>query len=189
MKRPRLLPAPSASLVVIASAAAVVLAGCRPAPEPEPAAPPPTVVENPALGLKLAPLDPAFAVEVNDGDQLVLRPADPAVGGRMVFRVRPPEDGQDLTFELKAHRVSIEGREGGTYAGGQELISQLGTTFYSRGRYLEDGREIEEAVVLALHPDADRMMSITYRYPAGVDSSIRVQQLIDVLSTVAGTKG
>ena len=48
------------------------------------------------------------------------------------------------------------------------------------------GTEIEETVIFALHPDADRIMTITYRYPAGVDSSVRVQQLFDVLGAVEG---
>lgn len=65
-------------------------------------------------------------------------------------------------------------------------MSQLGTAFYSRGRFVLDGASIEETVVFTLHPDADRMISLRYRYPAGVDSSVRVQQLFDVLATVGG---
>ena len=99
---------------------------------------------------------------------------------------QPPEAGQNLPAEVKAHQVFIENQEEGDYLGGQELTSQLGTSFYSRGRYLHDGTEIEETVVFALHPYKDRIMTITYRYPVGVDSAIRVQQLFDVLAVVEG---
>ncbi len=112
--------------------------------------------------------------------------ANPTTEGQIVFANKPPEAGQNLPAEVKIHQAFIENQEEGDYLGGQELVSQLGTTFYSRGRYLVDGDEIEETVVFALHPYADRIMTITYRYPAGVDSSIRVQQLFDVLAMVEG---
>jgi len=37
-------------------------------------------------------------------------------------------------------------------------------------------------IVLTLHPSGNRMLTISYRYPAGEDSAQRVEQLIDVLS-------
>ena len=69
---------------------------------------------------------------------------------------------------------------------GQELVSPLGTAFYSRGRFTLDGEAVEEAKIFSLHPDGDRILTLRYRYPAGVDSSVRVQQLFDVLGTIEG---
>ena len=41
---------------------------------------------------------------------------------------------------------------------------------------------VEETVIVTLHPSANRLLTISYRYPAGEDSAQRVEQLIDVLS-------
>lgn len=41
-------------------------------------------------------------------------------------------------------------------------------------------------MIFALHPDADRITTVTYQYPAGDDSSVRVQQLFDSLAVVEG---
>jgi len=41
-------------------------------------------------------------------------------------------------------------------------------------------------VIFALHPDGDRITTVTYQYPAGDDSSDRVQQLFEVLAVVEG---
>jgi hypothetical protein len=174
-------------VVVVIAGAALLNGSCGPEPEEQPpevtaAAP----VENQNLKLRLAALPGDFVLETNEGDQLVLAPADPAQTGRVEFAVRSPEQGQNIPSAVKFHQAFIENQEGGDYQGGQELVSPLGTTFYSRGRYLADEVETEETVIFALHPDADRMMTITYRYPAGVDSSVRVQQLFDVLAEVEG---
>jgi hypothetical protein len=125
-------------------------------------------------------------VVTNEGDQMILGPADPTSGGRVRFEVRSPEASQNIPGAVGAHQAFVEAQEGGDYKGAQELISPLGTTFYSRGRYTLDGESIEETIIFALHPAGDRMMTITYRYPAGVDSSVRVQTLFDVLAEVEG---
>jgi hypothetical protein len=183
--RPR--PAAVFVLVVIPVAVAFALvASCNraPAPAPEPEARAPQPVESPELGLRLADLPEGLAVASNRGTELVLAPADPAVAGRIVFEVMPPEAGQNIPAAVAAHQADIEAREGGDYQGSQELISPLGTTFYSRGRYLADGVELEETVIFALHPGGGRMMTVTSSYPAGTDSSVRVQQLLDVVAEV-----
>jgi hypothetical protein len=141
---------------------------------------------NAALGLSIAQVPQDFEVEVNEGDQLILGLREPTAEGQVVFEVRSPNASQNIPGAVKAHQSFIEAQDGGDYKGGQELISPLGTTFYSRGRYLVEGAFMEETIVFALHPTGDRMMTITYRYPAGVDSSVRVQQLFDVLAEVGG---
>ncbi len=180
-------PARLVLLVLGVSAIAVLFGTCRQPASPEVAESPAVVVENPELRLRLDGVPAEFAVAVNDGNQLVLVTADAARKGRVVFANRPPEAGQNLPAEVKAHQIFIEDQEGSGYFGGQELVSPLGTTFYSRGRYLVDGAEIEETVVFGLHPDADRITTMTYRYPAGDDSSERLEGFFGVLAVVGAT--
>jgi len=166
----------------------IIIAGCGPqtAPEPEVVAVQLETVENSELRLRLVDVPADFAVTANEGSNLVLGHADPAIGGTIVIVARPPEDGQNLPSAVKFHGAFIENQEDGEYQGGQELVSQLGTAFYSRGHFVLDGESVEETMIFTLHPDADRMLTLRYRYPAGVDSSVRVQQLFDVLATVNG---
>ena len=171
---------------VCIAASSLLIGSCNQQPEPKVVEPTPMVVENNDLRLRLAGVPGEFMTVTNDGDQLILSVADPAVEGEILFANKPPEIGQNLPAELRSHEALIEEHEGGDYLGAQELVSQLGTTFYSRGRYLSDGSLIEETTIFALHPYADRIMTISYRYPAGDDSTERMQQLFDVLATVEG---
>ncbi len=166
----------------------IILVGCGPqaAPETEIAVAQLETLENTELRLRLVDVPADFVVTANDGGDLVLGHSDPAIGGTIVFVARPPEDGQNLPSAVKFHGAFIENQEDGEYQGGQELVSQLGTAFYSRGRFVLDGESVEETMIFTLHPDADRMLTLRYRYPQGVDSSVRVQQLFDVLATVGG---
>jgi hypothetical protein len=164
----------------------VGLDACAPPVENDPSATTPTAIENTDLRLRLTDLPAAFVAVSTTGPELAIEPSDPAIPGRIEFLVSPPEDGQNLVSALKFHQAFIENQEGGDYQGGQELVSQLGTAFYSRGCFVLDGERIEETVVFTLHPDADRILRLRYRYPAGVDSSVRVQQLFDVLACVEG---
>lgn len=170
--------------VIIASS--LLIGSCNQQPEPVIVEPAPMVVENSALRLRLAGVPGEFMTVTNDGDQLILSVADPAIEGEILFANKPPEAGQNLPAELKLHEIVIEEQEGGDYLGARELTSPLGTTYYSRGRYVLDGVETEETTIFTLHPYADRIMTITYRYPAADDSSERVQQLLEVLAVVEG---
>jgi hypothetical protein len=177
------------SRIVVASlitASSLLTGSCSQQAEPEIVEPPPMVVENTELRLRLAGVPGEFMTVTNDGDHLILSLVDPAAEGEVLFANKPPEAGQNLPAELRIHQELIEEREGGDYLGAQELTSQLGTTYYSRGRYLLDGIQTEETTIFALHPYADRIMTISYRYPAGDDSSERVQQLFEVLAVVEG---
>ena len=151
----------------------------------ENAAPPkpePTVVEAPDLDLRLS-VDPTKFVVV-DTSPPSLETADPADPGRIAVDARPAEYGQNLPAAVAEHQQELAERDGGTALGAQELVSPLGTAFYSRGRFTSDGKEVEETAVFALHPAGGRMITLTYRYPAGNDSSDRVEQLFEVLGTV-----
>ena len=176
----------SAVFAVLVGTAVIAFEACAPSTESEPPTPAPTTVENTDLRLRLADLPTTFSAVANTGAELAVEPSDPAIAGRIEFLVSPPEDGQNLVSALKFHQTFIENQEDGDYQGGQELVSQLGTAFYSRGRFVLEGEAIEETVVFTIHPDADRMLRLRYRYPAGIDSSVRVEQLFEVLGTVEG---
>ena len=179
-------PARLVLAALIVSATSVLLGTCRQQETPEVPEKPTLVVENPELRLRLNDVPDDFVVVSNAGDELILGLSSGAGDGEISFANRVPEEGQNLPAAAEDHQSFIAAREGGEALGGQELVSQLGTMFYSRGRYVADGAEIEETVIFALHPDADRITTVTYRYPAGDDSSVRVQQLFDVLAVIEG---
>lgn len=170
---------------------AMTFVACGPPADTVPQSEPvrPSVIENPELRLRLVDVPADLEVTVNDAQDLVLSHADPAVGGTIVIAVLPPEDGQNLVSAVAFHEAFIRNQEDGDYQGGQELVSQLGTAFYSRGRFTLEGEGVEETKLFTLHPDADRMLTLCYRYPPGVDSSVRVQQLFDLLATIEGLDG
>ncbi len=167
------------SRTLVPALALVIAVAC--AEQPPPAAP---TVSNPALGLRLAWLPPEFTVAVNEGDRLELEPTDPAVDGRLWFEIGPVETGLNLVAAVRGHQRRIEEQPRADYQGGQELMTPLGTAFYSRGRFMSGLTESEETAVFVRHPGEIRLLTITYRYPAGVDSSVRVQQLLDILGQV-----
>lgn len=155
----------------------------------QPPAPVDQSVTNEVLGLRLTSVPSDFVVDVNQGPDLELVPAERSVGGRVTFSVGQEEQGINLIAAVNRHKREIEEQPEAAYQGGQELLSPHGTAFYSRGRYLAGLDEVEETVVLLKHPTASRLLTIRYRYPAGADSSVRVQQLLDVLGVLEGTGG
>lgn len=151
--------------------------------------PPPDVapgLTNDELQIHLASIPPEFVVTVNEGDRLELQPSSQEVAGRVWFTVGPEERGVNLIAAVKRHQRQIEQLPHGEYEGGQELATPLGTAFYSRGRFLAGTTETEETAVFIQHPTESRLLTIAYRYPADVDSSVRVQQLLDILGEVGG---
>ena len=147
-----------------------------------PAPPPDAAVENLDLGIRLAAVPDGLLVTDNQGTSLQLKPAGENVEGVLWFAVGPEQAGVNLVEAVKAHQERIEGLPEGDYKGAQELQGPLGTAFYSRGRFLEREVVEEETVILTIHPSGNRLLSISYRYPAGKDSAKRVEQVIDVLS-------
>jgi hypothetical protein len=103
-----------------------------------------------------------------------------------VFTVGPEKPNVNLVAAVKRHQRHVEEQPQAEYRGGQELVTPMGAAFYSRGRFLVGLAETEETAVMLLHPDSSRLLTITYRYPAGTDSSVRVQQLLDILAVLEG---
>ena len=167
----------------VALAAMLIASACA---DREPAAPADRSVTNPELGLRLTALPDEFVVAVNQGGELELEPAEGSVGGRLTFEVGGKEHGINLVAAVNRHRRQIEEQPEAEYQGGQELVTPHGTAFYSRGRFLAGLEPTEETVVLLKHPAESRLLTIRYRYPAGADSSVRVQQLLDILGVLEG---
>jgi hypothetical protein len=165
----------------IALTVVLAMAGCGPGDE---APPPDPSVTNEALGLTLQAVPDEFEVAVNEGDQLELVPAEASVGGRVAFTVGEEQAGINLVAVVKRHQQHIEEMPEAEYKGGQELVTPFGTAFYSRGRYLAGLDEVEETNIFLKHPFQSRLLTIGYRYPAGADSSVRVQQLLDILALI-----
>jgi hypothetical protein len=167
----------------LAVSALIVATACQ---DRQPAAPADLSVTNEALGLRLVSLPPEFVVAANQGRDLELIPADDAVSGLVTFEVGGEEQGINLIAAVNHHKREIEEQPEPEYQGGQELLTPFGTAFYSRGRFLSGLDEVEETVLLFKHPSEGRLLTIRYRYPAGADSSVRVQQLLDILGLLEG---
>lgn len=154
--------------------------GCQPAQEADEAEPAFERAENAQLGFAIGAVPEGLKVDVNEGSRLELVPADPALGGRLELMVGEPVTlgGVNLVAAYQAHKEDINSRTDGEYKGQRELIGMpMGTSFYSRGRYTaEDGTATEETIVFFVHPLNDRTLEVVYRYPAGEDSAIRLQE-------------
>lgn len=172
-------------LIVVALSAGLAFAACQPK-EPEAEPEPAQRVENAEVGIVLADVPDFFALEINDGSRLELVPADGATAGRVFVRAGEPESGGiNLVAAVEEHKEAILAASG-EYQGQRELGTPLGTAFYSRGRYLDDGGQTtEETVIFMVHPRGDRTLQLVYRYPAGDDSKERIQdQLFSLLEVL-----
>ena len=130
-------------------------------------------------------LGQSFVVETNDPGQIVVISDDPARPGTMTVEVGEPSDfGIELDQEVWEDRERVEGLAGGEYLGGNKLMSQLGEAFYSRSRMEEDGAVVETVRVFALHPTENRLVTLSYRYPAADDSSERLPEVLELLGAI-----
>ncbi len=175
---------PLMTTVLLIPAVALLACGARStATEETPA----NRVEAPGLGIAIADLPGGLTVEKNEGSELVLVPEGKA--GRIVIRAGTPAEGTNLVQAVKDHQASIEARPGAHYLGVRELVTPLGSAYWSRGRYEEGGTLVEETRILVLHPSGDRLLTLTYVYPAGEDSSARIQELLGVVAELEGSGG
>lgn len=87
--------------------------------------------------------------------------------------------------EVQAHQREVEQLPGGEYKGAQELGGEMGTAFWSRGQWDEDGVRMEETRIFAIHPDGSGLLVLSSVYPVGDDSSNRVEQLLEVLGSLS----
>jgi hypothetical protein len=169
------------ALLLVLPLLAIACASEPPAEE----APEPIRVENPAMGLAFSQLPEDFVVEANDPEQIVVVSDDPERAGTMTVEVGEPSDfGIELDQKVWEDRERVEARSDGEYLGGNKLMSQLGEAFYSRSRIEEEGAVIETVRVFALHPTENRLVTLSYRYPAADDSSERLPEVLQLLGAI-----
>jgi hypothetical protein len=148
---------------------------------------PPEGIDNIALGISISSIPKPFQLETNEGESLSLTAPN---FGRLDFQVgRIEESGINLVTEVKKRKAHFEALPGGTYLGNTELATQIGTAFSARGSYDSDNGRREETWIYTLHPTSDRLLTLTYRYPAAEDSQERVQQLLTILGEVVALAG
>ena len=162
--------------IPVVGLALIVVSCSQPTPIQDPG------IENPDLSIKLTSLPEGLAVTTNQGSTLELGPDDESTVGRIWFVVGPEKENVNLVAAVQDHQAQIESLPDGTYKGAQELQGDFGAAFYSRGRFSDDGAQVEETVLFLIHPAGTRLLEIHYRYPAGTDSAARVEQLIGVLA-------
>jgi len=144
-------------------------------------------VTNASLGLTLSHLPAGFRVAKNEGDQLVLERTDPEDPAKLSFLVGPEQEaGVNLVERVWQEKARIEGLPDGDYKGQNELGgADIGTIYTSRGIYRgEDGQMIEEYRALAVHPSANRILILDYKYPPTERTGERLTQLMQVIEQI-----
>jgi hypothetical protein len=176
------------------AAALLAAAGCGPQQEGmttgvEPAEP--ERVENPALGIALVgPQAAGFDVVTNEGETLVLvrHATGDQAEAAFAYEVSPPQvAGVNLVEAVNEQKAAIEARPHGNFLGQVQLMSEvLGNAYSTRGRFTgEEGEEIEEVKLFAVHPSGDRLLSVTSRYrPAEGGSKARLDQAMAALGLI-----
>jgi hypothetical protein len=164
-----------------AALAVLVLDACA-KPLPEPVAVD-SRVERPAIGLALASTPEPFALASEAADRIDLTAPGPA---RLSIVIGPEQRaGINLIDHIKERKSWFEQAEGGSYLGNRELMTQIGSAFTARGTYAAPEGAVEETWVYAIHPSANRLLTVTYTYPTD-ESQERVQQLIAALGEIEG---
>jgi hypothetical protein len=146
--------------------------------------PEPVRVENQVLGVAIASLPEGFDVVSTDGETIELTAAGPNGPGKAVISAGPYESaGINLVDATKERKAWFESTPGATYYGNRELGTPIGTAFTARGIYPTEAGEVEETWVYAIHPAANRVLTIRFTYPTG-ESEDRVQQLMALLGEI-----
>jgi hypothetical protein len=168
---------------------AAVAAACDRGPTEAPAGPPLAQrVENESLDLALARVPAGLVVRANGAD-IRLGPAaggGAAAAGEITIAAGEASDyGIDVVQIANDQQSSFAAAPRGEFFGAQKLVTPLGEATYARGRFdAEDGSRVEEARAYVVHPAANRLVTVTYRYPAGEDSRERVAALLEVLGEI-----
>lgn len=180
MRRRPLLP-------LLAAALFVCLTACPGGDGADDAADAPPVgegerVENESIGVALViPPGSPFELVENEGDEIHLHFVGDAdyAPGEVFYSAYPVQDyGVNLYEKVNQRKAELEALPGGQFFGQAELGSHLGAAFNTRGRYTgDDGQEVEEVRIFAVHPSANRILHMTYRYPpAPGQTAARLQE-------------
>jgi hypothetical protein len=145
----------------------------------------PPGISNAALGIRLLAMPSGWETVQNDAQGIELRRSVDGGQGRLKITVSAPQSGGvNLVAAVKERQREIEG-QGGTFFGSKQLKTPFGPAYTARGSYKTVLGEVEELTVFALHPDrGGRMLTLSYTYPAGSETSARAQELFDVLAEV-----
>lgn len=151
--------------------------------------PAPVRIENAVLGVAIAALPEGFELVSAEDETIELTVPGPAGPGRAVIAAGPLEtSGINLVDATKERREWFESTAGATYFGNRELGTPIGTAFTARGTYPTADGEVEETWVYAIHPAANRLLTITFTYPTG-ESEERVGQLLALLGEIEAAGG
>jgi len=128
-------------------------------------------VENEAIGIALViPPGSPFELVSNEGDEINLHFAGDSdyAPGDVTYSAYPVQDyGVNLYEKVNQRKAEMQALPDGQFFGQAELGSHLGAAFNTRGRYTGDnGEEVEEVRIFAVHPSANRILYMTYSYPA-----------------------
>lgn len=173
-------------LLLSLAAAGILLVGCQPS-NSDPAstssgqtAPAASErAESPQLGLALASVPEGF--QVVQESELRLRRTDDQTGEVWV-EVGPIVESINLVQEVRDWEKRFDEMPGGDFKGQMELGTQFGSAYSVRGRFLNGDLEVEQFRLMSLHPSDYRLLSLIYTYPAGEDSTMRSNQIMEVFA-------
>ena len=158
----------------------------------------PTRLESPQVGIAVeVPASSSFTAQGTEGGVLRLasegEETEPGVElgpATLVYAAEPPQvAGVNLVEAVNQRKEELEARPNGRFYGQVELGGPLGSAYSTRGSYTgEDGEEVEEVRIFAVHPQGDRLLHVTLRYPpvqgqgpARVDQALRAFGWIEPL--------
>lgn len=190
MRRQFLYVLPLVGLLVLGLG---TLGACTTSEEPEPAAPQEPAkqpVENPELGIGLTDIPDDFRLVSNDaeGIRLETKPNPEVASGTLwVTAGEEQRAGINLVKGVQEQKEYLESQPEGKFLGQIELVGPTGTAYSTRGRYQQDGTQMEEIRFLSLHPlqpDVNRMLILKYVYEVSGDTKERMDQAMAVLGEV-----
>lgn len=165
----------------------LAVVACSPTTDSPPAAP--QRVENVELDLAIAALPGTFEVATNRGARLELRAVGDGGPAVVTIEVGPEETGGiNLVALAKGAEAWFGAQPEGEYFGNLELVTPLGSAFTARGSYSGPSGAVEELHVFTLHPRADRLLKLVYRYAPG-EGRERMQQMAELLGELEAPPG
>jgi hypothetical protein len=82
-------------------------------------------------------------------------------------------------------KATFESLPQGQFFGNQELMTPMGSFYTARGSYEQADARIEELLAFALHPNSNRLIRISFLYPAG-EAAERGPQFAALLGEIEG---
>ena len=158
----------------------------------EPIAPPvstDTSLVAPSARVRLATTPEIFEVAANDAERLEFTAPSLPGPSRVTITLGEIETAGINIFErVEQQLASFNELPSGSSFGQTQLVAPIGLIFMLRGRFEEDDREVEELRAILVHPVGNRLLTISYRYPAGNDTAERGQQLMELLGEIEDLK-